>query len=113
MRHRLLAGCKSEIGLVEARVRAQRRRFAFEFHGAVADDIGPVRDAITNGKDGILLDFFDIDALSNALIAACREPKKYAAMRKAARQTILKRYDRATICEPKWLELVQPMLGTV
>jgi glycosyltransferase involved in cell wall biosynthesis len=77
----------------------------------IGSDTGPVRDAITNGKDGILLDFFDVEALSDALIAACREPKKYAAMRKAARQTILERYDRATICEPKWLELVQPMLG--
>ena len=78
----------------------------------IGSDTGPVRDAITDGKNGILLDFFDIAALSDALIAACRQPRKYAAMRKAARRSVLERYDRATICEPKWLELVQPMLGS-
>lgn len=76
----------------------------------IGSDTGPVRDAISNGKDGILLDFFDVGALSDALIDACRNPRKYAAMRKAARKTVIKRFDRATICEPAWLDLVRPML---
>lgn len=76
----------------------------------IGSDTAPVRDAITDGKDGLLLDFFDVDALSNALIEACRDPQKFAPMRKAARQTILARYDRATIGEPAWLRLVTPML---
>ena len=77
----------------------------------LGSDTPPVRDAITDGVDGILNDFFDIEALSDAMIAACKTPEKFKAMRKAARQTILQRYDRATICEPAWLKLVEPMLS--
>ncbi|MDO8360670.1 MAG: glycosyltransferase [Devosia sp.] len=76
----------------------------------IASDTAPVRDAITDGQDGVLLDFFDVEALSDALIEACRDPQKFAPMRKAARETIRARYDRATICEPAWLRLVEPML---
>ncbi len=76
----------------------------------LASDTAPVRDAITNGKDGILNDFFDVEALSDAMIAACKAPAKFAKLRKAARRTVKARYDRATICEPAWLELVEPLL---
>jgi len=79
----------------------------------IGSDTGPLRDAIANGKNGILLDFFDVDALSNALISACRTPKKYSRLRTAARKTVVERFDRATICEPAWLDLVRPMLGPV
>lgn len=76
----------------------------------LGSDTPPVRDAITRGKDGILNDFFDVAALSGAMIEACRAPEKFVEMRKAARQTIEQRWDRATICEPAWLRLVEPML---
>jgi len=79
----------------------------------IGSDTGPLRDAIASGKNGILLDFFDVDALSNALISACRTPKKYSRLRTAARKTVVERFDRATICEPAWLDLVRPMLGPV
>jgi glycosyltransferase involved in cell wall biosynthesis len=76
----------------------------------LGSDTPPVRDAITPGVDGILNDFFDVDALSDAMIEACRNPQKFAGMRKAARETIIRRYDRKTICEPAWTALVEPML---
>lgn len=76
----------------------------------LGSDTPPVRDAITPGVDGILNDFFDVEALSDAMIEACRNPDKFTEMRKAARQTIIRRYDRATICEPAWTALVEPML---
>jgi glycosyltransferase involved in cell wall biosynthesis len=77
----------------------------------LGSDTAPVRDAITHGQNGILNDFFDVAALSAALIAACRTPEQFAPLRKAARQTILERFDRSTICEPAWLQLVEPMLA--
>jgi glycosyltransferase involved in cell wall biosynthesis len=76
----------------------------------LGSDTPPVRDAITHGVDGILNDFFDVDALSDAMIEACRNPEKFKPMRSAARETVLKRFDRATICEPAWINLVTPML---
>jgi hypothetical protein len=45
------------------------------------------------------------------MIAACKAPAKFAKLRKAARRTIKTRWDRATICEPAWLKLVEPMLA--
>lgn len=77
----------------------------------LGSDTAPVRDAITPGVDGILNDFFDVEALSDAMIEACRNPEKFDRMRKAARETIIRRYDRATICQPAWTALAQPMLG--
>lgn len=76
----------------------------------IASDTGPVRDAVTDGKNGILLDFFDVAGLSGALIAACREPERFRVLRKAARETVIARYDRATICQPAWLDLIVPMI---
>ena len=76
----------------------------------IASDTAPVRDAITNGRDGILLDFFDVEGLTRALIEACRIPERFRPLRRAARETVLARYDRASICQPAWLALVEPML---
>jgi glycosyltransferase involved in cell wall biosynthesis len=77
----------------------------------LGSDTPPVRDAITSGVDGILNDFFDVEALSDAMIEACRNPSKFRDMRAAARETVIRRYDRATVCQPAWTGLVEPMLG--
>lgn len=76
----------------------------------LASDTGPVRDAITDGVDGRLLPFFDVGALSEAMIAACRDPAAIAGLGKAARATALARFDRATVGVPAWLALVDEML---
>ncbi|MDB5448778.1 MAG: glycosyl transferase, group 1 [Phenylobacterium sp.] len=41
----------------------------------IGSDTPPVRDAIEDGVNGRLLPFFDVDALAEALIAACRNPR--------------------------------------
>jgi glycosyltransferase involved in cell wall biosynthesis len=76
----------------------------------LGSDTPPVRDAITPGVDGILNDFFDVDALADAMIEACRNPQKFVGIRKAARETVLRNWDRETIHQPAWLNLVEPML---
>jgi glycosyltransferase involved in cell wall biosynthesis len=77
----------------------------------IASDTAPLRDAVENGKNGILLDFFDVNALAEALVQACREPARFAPLREAARETIVARFDRDRLCRPAWLELVQRMAG--
>jgi glycosyltransferase involved in cell wall biosynthesis len=72
----------------------------------VASDTAPLRDVIVPGKNGILNGFFDLDALSQSVIGACRDPGKYAEMRKAARAAIVENYDQKRICLPAWLELI-------
>lgn len=58
----------------------------------VASDTPPVRDAVTDGEDGLLLDFFDTAALSATLVRAVREPEAFAGLRVAARRTALERF---------------------
>ena len=61
----------------------------------IGSDTGPVRDAIEDGVNGRLLPFFDVDALSEALIAACRNPEASVAMRAKARETAVAKFSRA------------------
>jgi glycosyltransferase involved in cell wall biosynthesis len=72
----------------------------------IASDTAPVRDVIEHGSNGLLVDFFDVDALSAALVRACREPAAFAPLRKAARETVVSRYDRQDVCLPGWLDLI-------
>ena len=72
----------------------------------VGSDTAPVRDVIVPGENGLLVDFFDTGALSDALIQACRDPARFAPLRKAARETVLREFDRRTVCDPAWQALV-------
>lgn len=71
----------------------------------VGSDTPPVAEAVTDGKNGILLDFFDVEALSDQLIAACRNPGGYDDLRREARRTVVERFDRRR-CLAAWLGLV-------
>jgi glycosyltransferase involved in cell wall biosynthesis len=71
----------------------------------VGSDTAPVRDAITDGVNGRLLPFFDVDALSDALVAACRDPGQAAPLRAAARETAVARFSRAK-GRAAWLALL-------
>jgi glycosyltransferase involved in cell wall biosynthesis len=71
----------------------------------IGSDTGPVRDAIEDGVNGRLLPFFDVDALSQALIAACRDPQASAPLRAAARETAVARFSR-TAGRAAWLDLL-------
>lgn len=79
----------------------------------LGSDTAPVRDAITHGVEGILNDFFDVEALSSAMVRAVREPEAFVAMRRAARETALARFDRESVGVPGWLALIDEMAGAV
>jgi glycosyltransferase involved in cell wall biosynthesis len=72
----------------------------------IGSDTAPVRDAITAGESGVLVDFFDVAGLTDALIEACRSPRRFDPLRRAARATVEARYDRARVCLPGWMELI-------
>ncbi|HKR88507.1 MAG TPA: glycosyltransferase [Phenylobacterium sp.] len=61
----------------------------------IGSDTGPVQDAVQDRVNGRLLPFFDVDALSQALIGACRDPQASAALRTAARETAVASFSRA------------------
>jgi len=58
--------------------------------------------------DGRLLPFFDVGALSGALIAACRNPEASRPMRSAAREAAVGRFS-AKAGREAWLALLRDL----
>jgi glycosyltransferase involved in cell wall biosynthesis len=72
----------------------------------LGSDTAPVRDAVEHGVNGLLHPFLDPAALSAAMIAATAERGAFDELRRAARRTVLERFDRATVGLPRWLALI-------
>jgi glycosyltransferase involved in cell wall biosynthesis len=74
----------------------------------LGSDTPPLRDAIEDGVNGRLLPFFDVDALSQAMIDACRDPEASAPMRAAARDTAVAKFSRRDGREA-WFSLLREL----
>ncbi|MBL8772280.1 MAG: glycosyltransferase [Phenylobacterium sp.] len=72
----------------------------------IGSDTAPLHDAVEDGVNGTLLPFFDVAALSEAMIAACRQPQAFAGLRAAARATAVEKFDR-TKGREAWLALLR------
>jgi glycosyltransferase involved in cell wall biosynthesis len=78
----------------------------------VGSDTEPVRELIRDGENGRLVPFFDIDALSKALILGLSGDPEAPRLKQAARETILQGYDLRTQSLPAqidWVESCQAM----
>lgn len=73
----------------------------------VASDTAPVREVVRNGKNGLLVEYGDADALAKTIIDALGKGKKLDSMRKAARKTVVERYDLKTVCLPLQKEIIE------
>lgn len=73
----------------------------------VASDTAPVREVIEHGHNGLLVDFFDHQALADAIAQALETRAAHGPMRSAARQTVVERYDLQRICLPQMLRFVE------
>ncbi|MCC1480890.1 glycosyltransferase [Roseibaca sp. Y0-43] len=73
----------------------------------VASRTAPVEEVVVDGVNGQLVDFFDIDAWSEALTTALAHPERFAARRVAARKTIVENYDLKRICLPRLIRFVE------
>jgi glycosyltransferase involved in cell wall biosynthesis len=76
----------------------------------IASDTAPVRDAITSGIEGLLLPFFDVPALSQALVRVVREPAAFEGMGQRARARALTDFDQ-TRGTAAWLALIGELLA--
>jgi glycosyltransferase involved in cell wall biosynthesis len=70
----------------------------------VASDTTPVQEVI-DASNGILVPFLDSEALSEAIVGVLADPESHAELGKAARRTILERYDQ-TVCIPEMMRLM-------
>ncbi len=53
----------------------------------------PVQEVIESGRNGLLVDFFNIEALAQTIASVLADPQRFNALGQAARQTVVDRYD--------------------
>lgn len=73
----------------------------------VGSNTGPVRDVIESARNGMLFDFFDVNGLADQVCEVLSEPARFEAMRRAARETIVRRFDLKSVCQPAYERLLR------
>ena len=67
----------------------------------------PVKEVITHGDNGLLVDFFQSGEIAATVSEALAEPARFQALRAEARRTVVERYDLNTVCLPRQIALVE------
>jgi glycosyltransferase involved in cell wall biosynthesis len=73
----------------------------------VASDTAPVREVLEHGRNGLLVDFFNPEALADTVADALAHQEQLRPLREAARQTVVERYDLQSVCLPQMLSWVE------
>ena len=73
----------------------------------VGDNAAPVQEVIQHEENGLLVDFFDVEALSKTVIDWLSRPAQYAHLRLNARKTVVNSYDLYSIYLPQQMRLVE------
>lgn len=71
----------------------------------------PVEEVIEHGRNGLLVDFFDVAGLADTVVEALGQPQHHIALRAAARRTVIERYDLKSICLPQQIALIERLGG--
>ncbi|AJE22079.1 glycosyltransferase [Azotobacter chroococcum] len=77
----------------------------------VGSRTSPVMDAIEDGRNGLLVDFFDVAGLADRVCDVLAHPERYDGMRAVARQTVLERFDLGSVCLPAYARLLEECAG--
>jgi len=77
----------------------------------VGSDTPPLRDVIRHGENGLLVNFFEAEALARQVAAVLADPAAQQPLRRAARATVVERFDLQRVCLPQQLALVDRLLG--
>ena len=72
----------------------------------VASRTPPVEEVITDGRNGLLVDFFSTEAIAARVDEALKNRDYYKELREEARRTAVERFDLKRVCLPAQLELV-------
>ena len=76
----------------------------------VAADVAPVREAVTHGETGMLVDFFDPDALADQVVDVLANPGSYAHLGPAARAHVRQDYDFLSHCLPEHIAQINALV---
>jgi len=78
----------------------------------VGTDVGPVREAIRHGETGLLVDFFNPDALADQVVEVLANPESYAHLGPNARAHVVENYDFLTRCLPEHIARINNLVTT-
>ena len=76
----------------------------------VASNVAPVREVITDGKNGFLVDFFSPAMLARRVIDVLAHKDNFADIGRKARAHIVKHYDLVDVCMPAQLAYIDELL---
>lgn len=76
----------------------------------VGSRTAPVEEVIQDGVTGRLVDFFDIDEISDVLAESLGNPGAFALLRDGARAHVRENYDLRRICLPRLIDFVEGRL---
>lgn len=76
----------------------------------IGSDTEPVREVVEHGKTGLLVDYFQPDALAAQVIDVLARPDQYAHLGPAARAQTVEHYDFATRCLPRHLAEINALV---
>ena len=67
----------------------------------------PVEEVVTHGLNGLLVDFFSPDQITDAVVRACEAPDRLNTLRHNARQTVVNHFDVSRVCLPRQIALIE------
>lgn len=73
----------------------------------IGSDTAPVREVISHGKNGLLVDFFNPKEIAKTVCEVLNSPQKYKDLRINARKTVVDRYDFKTKTLPEYMQLIK------
>ncbi|MFD2738313.1 glycosyltransferase family 4 protein [Sulfitobacter aestuarii] len=76
----------------------------------VASDVAPVREALSHGETGLLVDFFNPQALAEQVVDVLARPGAYAHLGPAARKHVVETYDFLGKCLPEHLARINALV---
>jgi glycosyltransferase involved in cell wall biosynthesis len=71
----------------------------------------PVQEVISDGENGLLVDFFSPEAIAAKIDFALSKKSDLQALRAEARKTVVDRYDLKRVCLPRQSDLVEVLAG--
>lgn len=72
----------------------------------VASRTAPVQEVVDDGENGLLVDFFDRQALIDRVSQVLTDPEANHALAHRARRRVVEDYDLKTVCLPRQLDLI-------
>ncbi|MDG2284608.1 MAG: glycosyltransferase family 4 protein [Alphaproteobacteria bacterium] len=75
----------------------------------IASRTAPVTEVIKDGKNGRLVDFYNPAEVTDAVVAALEDQAATIALRKSARETVVRDYDLRKVCLPAQIDLISTL----